>query len=146
MMNKQVLTITARFTLDDDPAEFLAYVTEVAHTLGGTITSHRTSEVSGKRALTLSGYHQGGRVPYGFAVADGGKHGALVWADDECSETLAWILKARKQGGTLRAIADQLNEQDVPAPAGGPWSHGIVRRVVAQARNLAHLVPMDHIL
>jgi len=86
--------------------------------------------------------YRGGRVPWGFVVMEG--------KFQFCPETgplLAWVLTVRSSGWTYRRIAQELN---VPsgweAPSGGQWSHGSVRRVIAQGKKLSHLIPLSYIM
>lgn len=43
------------------------------------------------------------------------------------------VVRLHHRGLSLRVIADRLNREGVPAPAGGAWNHASVRRVVLRA-------------
>lgn len=68
---------------------------------------------------------------YGFR-ADGKR---LV-ADSEETEVVGRILALRDAGISYRAIAERLNQHDVPAPRGGTWRASSVRSVEQTHRDL----------
>jgi len=85
---------------------------------------------------------KGGRTPYGFVAIDG----RYQYEPFMTGPYMALLVREHANGLTYRDLATYLNEQHVPAPAGGQWSHAIVRRVVEQGKRLSHLIPLSEVL
>ena len=71
-------------------------------------------------------------------TAQGRRNGALAIsrAFREFASGLApYILGLRQKGNTLRAIAAELNEQDIPARRGGVWTAAQVKRILQTSEN-----------
>jgi DNA invertase Pin-like site-specific DNA recombinase len=69
-------------------------------------------------------------LPYGFDLGADGRHLTEIPAEQQ---TILLIRQWHTGGASLRAIADKLNVQGVPAKQGGPWSHVAVYRVLHAA-------------
>ncbi len=78
--------------------------------------------------------HQNRRVgrwlPYGYDLDADGEH---LRENPTEQQTAAMIRQWHETGRSMRAIADDLNGQGVPAKQGGRWSHVAVWRVVNAA-------------
>jgi DNA invertase Pin-like site-specific DNA recombinase len=81
-----------------------------------------------RRKRQLGGYAGDGPPPYGYACEDG----QLVPVPSE-QATLKAIRKLRKQGRTLRQIADCLNSDQVAPPRGDTWHPPTVSRILARS-------------
>lgn len=89
----------------------------------------RARMASGKRKKAESGGYVGGRPAYGFKAVGGD----LV-ADKAEAEVVARIKREQKAGASLRAIAEGLNADGVPAPGTTKkkpteWHPNTVRRI-----------------
>jgi DNA invertase Pin-like site-specific DNA recombinase len=67
-----------------------------------------------------------GHAPYGWDFGRGGK---LVENIKE-QRTMAWILRLHKQGQSLRAIAQKLNDRGIEPKRASRWLHSSVLRIV----------------
>lgn len=137
-------TVTLAIKITDPSPGTVDAITLYVEASGGRVTS-TTSTTKGKKAITAQGGHQGGRVPFGFTTLPDDAHSFSVFAWDELGTGPALVraMRYRTQGYTLRETAAYLNAKGMPAPGGGEWSHGIVRRVCAQAQRHAHLIPWN---
>lgn len=74
------------------------------------------------------GRHQGGRVPYGYRVVDGGPHAnpkkaaeggrlRVLVVDEEPAEVVRRIFSEYIDGNGDRAIANMLNREGIPCPS-----------------------------
>lgn len=66
-----------------------------------------------------------GTVPFGFREVD-----ARLEEVKEETAIVTQILKAREQGQTLRAIADELNQQGIKGKQGGKWYASTIRYLI----------------
>jgi DNA invertase Pin-like site-specific DNA recombinase len=84
-----------------------------------------------------------GTVPYGFTVAEDGRHMVPVPAE---GKVLAQIAKERKRGKSYERIADDLNADRIPTKGGGRWYPATVRSVwlTACKREVAEVGSQDH--
>lgn len=81
-----------------------------------------------------------GNVPYGFDLAS---DGVRLIANDYEQSIIAWMRKMREAGGSLREIADILNERHVPAKCPkrrdraptNKWRHTSVRAILNNDRS-----------
>lgn len=116
---------------------------DVLGTLEGMTAATKAYGRSGSRRAALqAGKHVGGRVPYGFTVD---ASGALTWEASERGRTLLWLMRHRSDH-SLRGLADAANQgvrdgRLAPAPNGGLWTHGIVRRVIQCGNEHVHAIP-----
>ena len=78
----------------------------------------------------------GGAVPLGYLRErdDKGKAAGVVVVESE-AETVRTIFSQRAGGASLRAIAQTLNEQEIPARKGGKWLHTAVKEVLSNEAN-----------
>lgn len=83
----------------------------------------------------------GGKAPYGFLATSEG----LVFDATGTGPSLVAIMGWNAFEG-CRPIAQGLNAQLIPGPAGGEWSHGSVARVIRQGKKYSHLIPLEYIL
>ena len=74
-----------------------------------------------------------GSVRYGFDLAEDGK--TLV-ANAEEQAAIALMLQLRRDGVTLRGIAEELNSLGVATKEGGPWAFGSVARILRRVEGL----------
>ncbi len=72
-----------------------------------------------------------GAIPYGFALAEDGKH--LVPVSEE-QDVLARMQRERNDGMSFRLIADGLNADLIPTKGGSTWHAATVRSVLQTAR------------
>lgn len=72
-----------------------------------------------------------GALPYGFTLADDGKHLVPVPAE---GKVLAQIGRERAKGDSYGRIADGLNADRVPTKGGSQWHAATVRSVLETAR------------
>ena len=68
-------------------------------------------------------------VPFGW---DEGPNGVLVENPSE-QKVIAWIWRLRKQGKSMREIADLLNERGIKPKRAERWLHSSVVRILARA-------------
>ncbi|SDJ24989.1 Site-specific DNA recombinase [Lentzea albidocapillata subsp. violacea] len=77
----------------------------------------------------LKGRFLGGRPPYGYRLADGGRHPNPVhgrWvrrvqvlvSDPATAPWVRWMFAERARGRTVASLARELNERGVPCPSG----------------------------
>lgn len=86
--------------------------------------------------------HKGGRTPYGFyVVEDEYRYEPFI-----TGPVLVWLMRCAANGWTYRALATQANTLSVAGPAGGPWTHSSVWRVIKRGRQLSHLIPIEEVL
>lgn len=98
----------------------------------------RTS--SGRIAKAEGGGYAGGRVPFGYKLT--GYRKSATWEiDPDAAAIVRRIFTERAQGRTYAAIADTLNAEGIPSPAGGRWVGG---RIHAIATNPAYLGNRRH--
>jgi hypothetical protein len=72
-----------------------------------------------------------GTVPYGFALAEDGKHLVLVPAE---MKMLAQMEMERARGTSYKRIADDLNADRIPTKGGGWWYAATVRSFLRTAQ------------
>ncbi|MDZ7703884.1 MAG: recombinase family protein [Trueperaceae bacterium] len=82
------------------------------------------------QAKAAKGEYTGGKIPFGYALADDGR--MLVERADE-QAILEDIRKLQSGGLSLRAIADELNERGCARRNGNDWHHVAVSRVLKGA-------------
>jgi site-specific DNA recombinase len=70
-----------------------------------------------------------GRAPYGFIYKDG----AVLGAVEVQMALIAKMCADRKKGKTLRHIAEQLNEDNIPTARGGIWHPSTVSNILKRA-------------
>lgn len=70
-----------------------------------------------------------GNLPYGYDVHVEGKNKKLVQNEYEMN-VVQQIMSLRSKGQTLRAIAQQLNESNVPTKKGRGWSAQQIKNIV----------------
>jgi site-specific DNA recombinase len=76
---------------------------------------------------------RGGRVPYGYRRVFDPKTGASVGVEvvEDQAAVVRRVIRARKRGQSWRAIAEKLNQDQVPAPRGATaWRHSSVQSIV----------------
>lgn len=78
----------------------------------------RTS--SGRTTKAAQGGYAGGRVPYGYRL-EGSRKDARWVLDPERAPIVRRIFDARLAGCTYQQIADALNADGIPGPAGSTW-------------------------
>ncbi|HEY8745436.1 MAG TPA: recombinase family protein [Chloroflexota bacterium] len=87
----------------------------------------RTS--SGRTTKAAQGGYAGGRVPYGYAL-EGSRKDAR-WVIDPAHATIVQrIYTERAAGHTYQQIADALNADGIPSPAGSVWQPRAVYVIV----------------
>jgi site-specific DNA recombinase len=80
----------------------------------------------GTARLLREGRWAGGQVPYGYMV-EGKQQTARLVIDEEPARVVRIIYqRVVELGETCRQVATWLNDQAIPAPAGGLWGHGRV--------------------
>jgi len=70
-----------------------------------------------------AGKHVTGRIPFGYRQADSGR----LRPDPDEAPVVRRIFRLRRGGKSLRAIAERLNDDAIPAPSGGTWRASSVR-------------------
>ena len=80
--------------------------------------------------LKAQGRRISGHIPYGFDLADDGRH--LIENAGE-QETIALMQQWHEKGRSLRDIADDLNRQGTPTKNNKQWSHVQVHRIVSRS-------------
>lgn len=80
----------------------------------------------GRREKATRGGFAGGAAPLGYKRD---REGGLA-ADEESADIVRRIFAAKAAGATLKAIADDLNQDKVPTRRGGRWWPGTVRYVL----------------
>ena len=68
-----------------------------------------------------------GNIPYGYQLAEDGTH---LEQEPEEQRILRLIRRRRKDGLTLRAIADELNGRGIRTRKGGEWKHQYVANLL----------------
>ena len=85
------------------------------------------------RYKKAKGEHTGGKIPFGFELVDGVR---LIPKPEEF-RTLKLMHTLRRQGLTLRAIVDILQEQGIPTKTGhGKWQPVVVMRILERTADL----------
>lgn len=84
--------------------------------------------MAGKAAKVARGGYGGGQTPYGYAAKDKG----LVKHDAEQVQ-LARMVELRKQGLSLRQLADQLEVEGLRPRRGSKWQPASLARVLKKA-------------
>ena len=79
----------------------------------------------GRRQKAQKGGHASGEIPHGY---EKNVDGDIVLS--EHAQHIRRIFRMREEGQTLRAIAEQLNEDGVPTKRGGDWHASTVRYVL----------------
>lgn len=90
------------------------------------LVSERTK--AAKAHLREQGRYLGGKVPFGFQVAEDGEH---LEEDPDEQATLADLQSMRACGWSWRKIAEELNRRGVPTKEGQPWTWQTTRRLAA---------------
>ncbi len=77
-----------------------------------------------------------GQVPFGYRVADTGRHsgkgkGALE-PDPKERKVLKHMRVLRGRGWSYRRIAEHFNKKQIPARAGGRWHHTSIHRILSR--------------
>ena len=73
-----------------------------------------------------NGEYTGGKVPYGYALAD---DGATLIEDETEQEVIAAVLEYRAAGLSLRKVADRLEAAGFKTRKGGRFNHTAVARI-----------------
>lgn len=82
--------------------------------------------MTGKQQKASKGGYNGSRIPYGY------RYGAGAWTiDADRARIVRRIFRRFIAGDPLRVIAAQLNDEGIPSPAGGRWSHPGIRHMLA---------------
>jgi DNA invertase Pin-like site-specific DNA recombinase len=87
-----------------------------------------TETLKGMKENAERGWVNGGRIPFGYRVqkvadAKGREHGELVFADAKEVQIVRDIFEmGALKGMGVKAIANELNKNGVPAPRGRHWS------------------------
>lgn len=85
-----------------------------------------TMRLSGGRIEKAKrGKYAGGRTAYGYSAKD-----KELCVDQERAEVIREIFKMRRRRKSLREIATDLNERNVPTANGGKWYAGTVRYIL----------------
>ena len=72
----------------------------------------------GRLSRAKEGRWTGNRAPYGYSLSDG----ILTLGDPEKVDAVKWIFDQYANTDTsLQDLAEQLNQKEVPSPAGKPW-------------------------
>lgn len=74
-----------------------------------------------------------GSVRYGFDV---GADGKTLVANAQEQAAIALMLQLRREGMTLRGVAEELNSLSIPTKEGGPWAFGSVARILRRVEGL----------
>lgn len=80
----------------------------------------------GREAKATSGGYAGGKPPIGYKAVDGN----LVVVPEE-AEIVRLVFKLRKQGGTLKGIAQELNKRGYRTKKGGEFLHSAIQNILA---------------
>jgi len=94
-----------------------------------------TETIKGMRENAERGFHNGGRVPYGYRlekVADGSReHSRLVPGPEEEVALVREIFRlATDQGMGVKSITNELNARGVPAPRGKHWPSSTINHLL----------------
>ena len=92
------------------------------------------------RFRAVRGGFMGGGVPYGYragSTSRQGKRVPVLEPDPGRAPAVRQIYGWYLGGLNTHRIADRLNEENIPAPGGGRWSHPAVRRILRSIRYAA---------
>ena len=119
--NLDTSTPAGRFTLT-----ILAGLTQLER----DVIVARTTD--GRNARGKIDGEMGGSIPLGYErIRDATGKAAGVCIFDYQAETVRMIFSQRAGGASLRAIAQTLNEQEIPARKGGKWYASAVKEVLS---------------
>jgi DNA invertase Pin-like site-specific DNA recombinase len=125
---KEVLsTAPSEADLRDDPEDptrrLIRIIIGAVHAHNRDMTVLRMQR--GKRRKQQRGGYLGGTTRYGYHPVD------KVLIPDQAEQAIARrIRRLHRDGHSIRAIADQLNDEQVPAKRGGRWHPTTVARVL----------------
>lgn len=87
-----------------------------------------------KEAKAYAGAWTGGRVPYGYRLADvdGMKSLAITEESKPEAARVRHFVESIIAGRSLSSLADEMNRQGVPAPLGGVWHYSAIRMMVSK--------------
>ncbi len=72
---------------------------------------------------------RGGSTPFGYAYLDG-----KLLIDPKEQIALRKIVKLHHAGKSNQAIADELNNKNIPTRSGKPWIRSVVRSIILKAK------------
>lgn len=129
----QVRSITENFDADTPQGFLYEGMIEVINQFYSMNLA--TETLKGMRENAERGYHNGGRIPYGYRlekVTEGGReHSKLVPGPDEEVTVVREIFEmatSRRMGG--KRIANELNSREVPGPRSPHWSASTVAHIL----------------
>lgn len=83
--------------------------------------------IAGKREKAKKGGFVGGTTPYGYVSMN-----KQLEVNESEAEVVRQVFAWRSEGETLQAIADRLNERNVPTKRGGKWSKVHIKDMLAR--------------
>lgn len=104
---------------------FLFSLLAVLAQLERDLVSERTKFAMAR--LRATGRHSGGRIPFGYELADDGEH--LVEVEEE-QRTITTMMTLRADGLSYRAIVAELERQGIPPKSATRWSPPVVRQII----------------
>jgi DNA invertase Pin-like site-specific DNA recombinase len=122
----RLVSVTERFDTGTDRGRRVLSMLRSFSELGAEPpdkAADREKAAAGRRRAAEAGAHAAGRVPYGYRRTE---RGALQ-PDPDQAQVVRRIFRLRDDGASLRAIAQALTDDGVPAPSGGPWQASTVR-------------------
>jgi site-specific DNA recombinase len=125
----RLVSVTERFDTGTDRGRRILDMLRSFSELGAEPpdkAADREKAAAGRRRAAEAGAHAAGRVPYGYRRTE---RGALQ-PDPDQAPVVRRIFRLRDEGATLRAIAEALTDDGVPAPTGGTWQASTVRYVL----------------
>ncbi|PEN12738.1 hypothetical protein CRI94_11970 [Longibacter salinarum] len=87
-----------------------------------------------QRELAESGAYAGGRIPYGYRRIESSGSDAedrTLRIDPDEARVVRRIFDLRRDGRSLRAIASELNDDEILSPRGGTWYASTVKYVLS---------------
>jgi DNA invertase Pin-like site-specific DNA recombinase len=136
-----VESVTGSLKLDNDANITMARVLVAMANKSSRDTARRVSAARERQAL--AGEYGGGRRPYGFD-----DDGVTVRPDEskiilDCSVRVVQAAEAEEsseKGGSLRQLALQLRDKQVPTVTGAEWSAETLRDILLRPRNAGFMV------
>lgn len=119
----------------DDPDD--PYRTFARQVMGAAAQLERGMIVArmqaGRRRKAGAGGHVGGDAPYGWRVEGEGREARLVEVPEEQAVAARVVELRRRSRGTLRAVAEWLDQEGLRTRTGGRWTASQVSRVLRRA-------------
>jgi DNA invertase Pin-like site-specific DNA recombinase len=129
----RVVSAAGEGTESDDPAALLMrrLIDSFAEYERALIAARTRAALAAKRRR---GERVSGLVPFGQRLSVDGRTLLTEYSEHRTIETIAAL---REAGGSMRGIADRLNQMGLRTRAGSPWRFEYVRRVLKRSTSTA---------